>query len=220
MSYEKDKLDSYLTSASLSTALAPYVTSNSLSAALAGIDLSTYITSNSISAAVVTNTLTVRAGASVSATLSAGAVTVGGRPVGAVLLGYQTLSTTQNARFSGSWSDFVVLDLVVMYQTESGTNSQRPVSIFSDGGTTPFLTLANTSVTASSGLTFLSEVRVIGTNGRPQKIINASSRRDGNVLIFNNFSVTANTSFVNCISYSSTATMTNGTAVLYGWRIS
>jgi hypothetical protein len=218
MSYEKDKLDSYVTSASLSTALAPYVTSNSLSAAIAGINLAPYVTSNSLSAAVATDALTVRGAANVSATLSAAAVTVAGRPVGPVLLGYQPLTGTQSARFSGSWADFCILDLSVFYRTESGVNSTRPINVYTDGGTTPFLSIPNTGLTASAGLAFKMEVSVHGGDGLDRTLLMYSGRRENNVTQFQGFTVTANSSIVNCIEYISTATMTSGYAALYGWR--
>jgi len=223
MSYEKDKLDSYVTSGSLSTALAPYVTSASVSAAIAAavgtIDLSAYVTSNSLSAAVATDALTVRGAASVSATLSAGAVTVAGRPVGPVLLGYTPLSATQEVRFSGSWSDFAILELVVHYQVESGAASTRPLDIYSDGGTTSFLTMGNTGMTAAANQIVIMQARIAGGNGLGVKSIFAETSRAllvGSMVMTS----TANTAVVNCIQYASTATMTRGAAMLYGWRSS
>jgi hypothetical protein len=217
MSYEKDKLDSYVTSASLSTALAPYITSNSVSAAIAALDLSPYVTSNSLSAAVATNVLTVRGTASVSATMSAAAVTVAGRPVGCVLLGYQSLSNVQTIGFSGSWSDFCILECVVQHSIQATANATRPVEVYSDGGGTPFLS-APTGYTASFGSALYLEFKLIGGNGQARKSLMSFHRRENDTGGTSQYTATANTSFVNCIRCVSTATISSGFAVLYGWR--
>ena len=216
MSYEKDKLDSYVTSASLSTALAPYVTSDSLSAAIAGLDLAPYVTSNSLSAAVATDVLTVRGAASVSATMSAAAVTIAGRPANSVLLGYQALSgNAPIAGFSGSWSDFCLLQLRVIYRGVAMPGAVRPsVNIYSDGGTSPVLSIQAATVSASQAIIY--NVDVYGVDGTGTKGIACLNMNPA--LFTSNSTATANTAFINCLRFQTSATVTAGFAVLTAWR--
>jgi hypothetical protein len=220
MSYEKDKLDSYVTSASLSTALAQYVTSNSLSAAIAGLDLAPYMTSNSISAGVVTDALTVRGPAAVSATLSAAAVTVAGRPIGCVLLEHQTFGGTTSYSFSGSWSDFAVLQFHAHYRVESGTAARGNFKIYNDGGTTEFLALGDISLTLSTGQITAVECKMYGGDNSSLKtfLFEATKQFGVNTQVYDAMTSTLTAGFVNCIRFTSSATMTLGMAVLYGWR--
>jgi hypothetical protein len=215
MSYEKDKLDSYVTSASLSTALAPYATSASVSAAISAavgaIDLSAYVSSNSLSAAVATNALTVRGAASVSATLSAGAVTVAGYPVGAVLLGYQTKTPAGFFAFSGSWSDFCFLQLHTYFVGASGS---LPVSIYTDGGTTPTITLG---LSAIGTLTGFHESRIYGVDNAPRKMIDVFTRVSTSGQVLNQTS-TATAGFINCVRITLTGTASYAFAALYGYK--
>jgi hypothetical protein len=217
MSYEKDKLDSYLTSASLTTALAPYITSASVSAAIAGLDLAPYMTSNSISAAVATDALTVRGTASVSATLSAGAVTVAGYPVGVVLLGSSTLQNVTEVKFSGSWSDIAYMEFRTAYSVSG--SSTASIQLFTDGGTTPFL-----AVTAPSSVVGLagpyaevnSTIHAVATGAR--KAIDVTIRNSGGVQSQFDYTSTANTGVVNCFRYSQSRTISSGYATLIGYR--
>lgn len=215
MSYEKDKLDSYVTSASLATALAPYITSASVSAAIAGLDLAPYVTSNSLSAAVSTDVLTVRGAAAVSATLSAGAVTIAGRPSNSVLLGYQTLSGSNPvAGFSGSWSDFCLLQLRVMFRGVAAAGGRSSVDIYSDGGGTPILSTQLATVSAANGIMYT--IDIYGGDGAETKGIGTLHLNP--VLFTHASTVTANTSFLNCVRFNASATVTAGVAILTGWR--
>lgn len=218
MSYEKDKIDSFVTSASLSsaltTALAPYVTSNSLSAAIAGLDLAPYVTSNSLSAAVSTDVLTVRGAASVSATLSAGAVTVAGWPLGAVLLGHTAGTLVNTIGFSGSWSDFWMLHLHVM---QAGAPSGAPVSqVFTDGGTTPIMSITD-GTTLGASVRVYYDLKAIGGDGRAVKLLTVTAAGTADVLR-SQTTATANTGFVNCMRFVMTATASVAYAALYGYR--
>ena len=219
MSYEKDKLDSYVTSASLSTALAPYITSNSssaaIAAAIAGVNLAPYMTSNSISAAVTTDTLTVRGAAAVSATMSAGAVTVAGRPVGAVLLGYTALNNVTAFAFSGSWSDYPVLELASSYRM-SGSQTAS-IAFFQDGGTTEILNLFSGGVViGAAGVEVM--CRLTG-NGVVAKVGRVSWYHVGAIGV-GDLSSTFTAGFVNCIRYNQSKTMSSGMAILWGYRSS
>lgn len=219
MSYEKDKLDSYVTSGSLSTALAPYATSASVSAAISAavgsIDLSAYVSSNSLSAAVATDVLTVRGTASVSATLSAAAVTVAGKPVGSVLLGYQTVQNVTSFSFSGSWSDYGMLELRATYTL--GQAASASFHIFTDGGTTPILAAISTDNPAATPLSL--EARVLGGNGVAAKYVEGIWRY-GATASSSMWSATANAGFVNCVRVLQSATMSSGIAFLIGYRTS
>lgn len=220
MSYEKDKLDSYVTSASLSTALAPYITSNSssaaIAAAIAGVNLAPYMTSNSISAAVTTDALTVRGAASISATLSAAAVTIAARPVSSVVLGYQAISNATALSFSGSWSDYAMLECRITYRA-SGT-STASLAVFTDGGTTPMMGISlNYPIAATGGYGI--EWLTWGANGTgtPNIAFTIYSSGTGN---FSGYTATANSGFANCIKYSTSKTMSSGMAILIGYRSS
>lgn len=213
MSYEKDRLDSFVTSASLATALAPYVTSASVAAALSG--LSNYVTSDSLSASVATDVLTVRGAASVSATLSAGAVTVAGRPVSGVVLGYQALNNVTSIAFSGSWSDFPVMEIRATYLM-SGT-ATASLQLFTDGGGTPFLTFqTGANSPYGPGLIELNG-RIMG-NGTAQKFAAATWSRTTDTTAVGNYSATANSGFINCVRMLQSRTISAGLAMLIGYR--
>lgn len=218
MSYKKDKIDSFVTSASLSsaltTALAPYVTSDSLSAAIAGLDLAPYVTSNSLSAAVATDALTVRGKGAVSATLSAAAVTVAGRPIDAVLLGYTSGTNVRQIGFSGSWSDFWMLHL---YVVERGVASGFPVTqVFTDGGTTPIISAPTTSTVGASVQVYY-DARILGGDNQPFKMLAIESlEAPGGIGYGTTATVTGG--FVNCVRFFMTATASVAFAALYGYR--
>lgn len=218
MSYEKDKLDTFVTSASLSSALtvalAPYVTSASVSSAIAGINLAPYVTSNSLSAAVTTQALTVGGAASVSATLSAGAVTLAGRPVGMVLLGYSAGTAFSSAAFSGSWSDYCSL---VMRVAQKGVGAGTPtVSVFKDGGTSAIMSVAP-AVDVGATVSSVYEITVFGNGDGPTSILNVVAWQSTNLTDLRVTS-TANSAVINCIKVALTATASVGYAMLYGWR--
>lgn len=217
MSYEKDKLDSYLTSASLTTALAPYITSASVSSAIAGINLAPYMTSNSISAAVTTNTITVRGAASVSATMSAGAVTVLGKPISSVILGSSLLSNVTQVKFSGSWSDIVYMDFTTSYSVSG--SSTASLQLFTDGGGTEFLSLTvPSSVVGLAGAYAEVSSRVYAVSTGARKSVDVTIRNNGGTQSQFDYTSTANTGFVNCFRYSQSRTISSGYAILIGYR--
>lgn len=196
----------------ISTALGPYLTSAS-----AATTLATYVTSNSLSAAVATDTLTVRGSAAVSATLSAGAVTVASKPIGDVILGYQAITAGNSFAFSGSWSDYAVLQLYAIFRTGSGTSATSSAAIYTDGGTTPILNLATASATLSTGQAVVVKLTVLGGNGIGLKSLDVETVKGGN-LQTRAATATANTGFVNAIKFFTSATISTGMAVLYGFR--
>lgn len=214
MSYEKDKLDSYVTSASLATALSPYITSASVATAIAGIDLTAYVSSNSLSAAVATNTLTVRGTASVSATMSAGAVTVAGRSVNTVLLGYQAISNVTSFSFSGSWSDYPILEITAFYQMSGSATAS--ITMFTDGGTTAFLSGQSGLLGGTNSVEFFG--RFLGGDNRPWKYTRSTWYGANGVTNFATLTSTATAGFLNCIKMVQSRTMSGGMAMLIGYR--
>ncbi len=215
MSYERDQFQSFVTSASLATALAPYITSQSVSAAIAGISLGAYVTSNSLSAAVATDTLTVRGHAGVSATMSAAAVTVAGRPVGAVLLGYDVGTQKSVFGFSGSWSDFCYLELRGYV---SGAGGIFPITVYTDGGTTPILT-SPFPTAIGTAFSWDLEARIHGTDNAPRKFVYMRGIFDAaGGTITSTVTSTATAGFVNCIRVTLTGTASYAFMALYGWR--
>lgn len=217
MSYEKDRLDSFVTSASLSTALAPLVTSASVAAAIAAIDLSAYVSSNSLSAAVATDVLTVRGPASVSATISAAAVTVGGRPVASVLLGSSNLANVTQVSFSGSWSDIVYMEFRTAYSVSG--SSTASIQLFTDGGTTPFLSVnAPSSVVGLAGAFAEVNSLINSVSSGVRKSVDVSIRNNGSSQSQFDYTSTANSGFVNCFRYSQSRTISSGFAVLIGYK--
>lgn len=153
----------------------------------------------------------------VSATASCAAITLAGKPVGCVLLGYQTLSNVNSWSFSGSWSDYAILQARALYRIETGTSATASAAIYTDGGTTAFLSLRTASTTQSANQIISVEYHVYGGDGRPIKLLEVNSRKQTNLQTFA-VTATANTGFVNAIKYFSSATITAGMAVLYGFR--
>ena len=165
----------------------------------------------------VSSMISTALGGGFTSTASFAAVTVASRPVGAVLLGYQTLSNVNSWGFSGSWSDFCILEARSLFRVESGTSATTSAAIYSDGGTTPFLNLATASATASTNQIIALDLSVYGGDGRPIKALRANTAKGTN-LTTTAVTATANTAFVNCIRFFTSATITAGMAVLHGWR--
>jgi hypothetical protein len=221
-------LGTYVTSSSLATALSPYLTSASAAAA--------YMTSNSVSVMVaaqiaaappgsgetsasISLMIASRLGGLYTATASLTAITVAGRPVGSVLLGYQALSNVTQFSFSGSWSDFAVLQMYAAFRLEQGTSATMSAAVYSDGGTTPFLSLPTVSATASANQVLAVDMMVFGGNGTGNKVLRVDLSKATNLANVA-ITATANTSFVNALKYFTSRTMTAGMACLFGWRTS
>lgn len=150
-------------------------------------------------------------------TASFAAITLASKPVGCVLLGYQTLSNVNNFAFSGSWSDYCVLQCRALFRVESGTSATVSAAIYTDGGTTAFLGLATVSATASTNQIIALEYDVYGGDGRPIKLMQARTNKQTNLQTLA-ATATANTGFVNAMKFFTSATITAGMAVLYGFR--
>jgi hypothetical protein len=199
MSYEKDQLENLtaaaLTSASASamiaTALAPYATSASVSSAITTA-LAPYITSNSVSVAI----------AGVQSKI--------------VLLGSVSISSALGSTvgFSGSWSDYYQLELVVSYNT-NGTSNTASMAIYTDGGTTAMLNMNVSTVSNAAA----HQIRAVVNLGGGYKAMQASKAVAGNIFFFS--TATANSGFVNCIRLqhgtAASATLSTGVAQLIGY---
>lgn len=152
-------------------------------------------------------------------TASFTAVTVGSKPIGAVLLGYQAISGVTSFGFSGSWSDYCVLRMTALFRAEAvgKTSITSSAAIYTDGGTTAFLSLATASNTMSFAQVVAIDFTVYGGDGQETKVLRVDGSKKTNIATIA-VTATANTGFVNAIRYSTSATLTAGMAVLYGWR--
>lgn len=141
------------------------------------------------------------------------AVQIAGFPAGSVLLGSLSISVNNSIRFSGSWSDYAILELHAFFKaTPSGSVN---FDIYTDGGTT--------SILPNSGLgsATISFMFVIGTiyNGTAFKATRAA--RTTNAVINQAATATANTAAtVNCLQLmvGTSLTLSSGLALLYGRR--
>lgn len=165
----------------------------------------------------VSSMISTALGGGYTGTASFAAITLAARPIGSVLLGYQTLSNVNSFGFSGSWSDFCVLECRALFRVESGTSATTSAAIYTDGGTTPFLNLATASATASTNQIIALEYQIYGGDGRPVKLMHVRSNRQTNLQTAA-ATATANTGFVNAMRFFTSATITAGMAVLHGWR--
>jgi len=239
MTYPKDQfggagggVSSDSASVMITARLAPYAASNSVSSMIAAqlspyitaADVAaTYLTSNSASAMITTRLAPYMTSASAAtAYVTSNSVSVmiaAAAPPspGSVLLGYKTLSNINEIAFSGSWSDYAVLQMYAQYRIESGTSATASVGVYTDGGTTPFLSLGTSSATASTNQIIALDLKVFGGDGRPIKSLRSDTTKQTN--LFNTaITATANTGFVNAIKWRVSATITAGMAVLFGWR--
>lgn len=141
------------------------------------------------------------------------AVLISGFPAGSVLLGSLSISAPLAIRFSGSWSDYAILELFTFFKsTPSGSVN---IDLFTDGGTTAILTLGGLgSATASHGF-----MNVKIYNGTAFK--GAHATRVVNAVAVTAASATANTAAtINCIGVrvGTSLTLSSGLALLYGRR--
>lgn len=239
MSYEKDNLAGYvssasasamiaaalgpyLTSASASAALSTYVTSASLATALgpyltsASAALSTYIKSASLATALGLYLTSESASAALSNYVTSNSLSAAfalGQNAGVTLLGSQDLAGRTDARFSGSWSHVGVLQLKAIFNC-GVTAALLGVARIASAGTN--ILEQNTSATASGQQTVMVEVTAMGGDGRARKALSLMTAQSG----LNRFAatVTTNSSVINQIVYDNSITMISGIAFLFGFR--
>ena len=156
-------------------------------------ELSTHVTSNSLSAAFKV-----------------------GFNSGVALLANTTLLGKTSIAFSGSWSDYAVLQLKIITRLQAGaTSATASVAISTDSGATFFLSM-NISATMSALQITMHDFTVMGGNNQNLKIIQGiTAQSDANRLAS---TATATLGFINQINYATSATMGGGQAFLYGYR--
>lgn len=221
------RLATYITSASVSTAIANFITSNSASVMITS-RLTPYLTSASVATAVTTTTLTVGGGAAVSATASVGALTVAGaawgRP-GVERLG--TATTTGLAgviKVSGTWSSYHTID--IHYQGKgAATTTNVIVHLYTDGGTTPFMTYPLAAVASATASDVVAQVTVYNANISAPKVAVPQFQYFAGVTTqaTQTSSATATTGAINCIGICTgaagvTTTQSAANVYVYGWR--
>jgi hypothetical protein len=118
-------------------------------------------------------------------------------------------------QFSGSWSDYgvFVIDCGWRQAGQSGTMS---VNVYTDGGTTPFLSIA--ALNTASITTNIAQIKVFGGGGA--WYLSVQYLNNTNALKVHATS-TLNTGIVNCIRVAinnTTATASNIAAFLTGFR--
>lgn len=234
-------LGTYVTSSSLNTALATYATSNSVSIGLATKQPNFNVADEGVTLTTVAGTVTTInfVGTGISASLTGGLLTVtavagagsgeGSVSVsdmitarlatapGMVLLGSVSASIGLGGafRFSGSWSDYAMLELRATYRP-NGTSLTASVAIYTDGGTTPFLSFNAGTVSAGAFYNLTCRVALGGGFKTLQyENATAAARTQG-------FTATSNTGFVNALALAhgtaASATISIGLVQLFGLR--
>jgi hypothetical protein len=149
-----------------------------------------------------------------SATASVGALQITGKPAGLVQLGSVSSDTLTALRFSGSWSDYAILELIVGYRTNAASNTAS-IGIYTDGDTTAILN--QNFGTVSNAAAYHLEVRIFNASARKS----ITGEKYSETSLASGHTATANTGFVNALQLThggASNTMTLCTAVLYGWR--
>ena len=143
-------------------------------------------------------------------------MTVSGKRIASVLLGQSLLQNVTEVKFSGSWSDIAYMEFQTAYMVSG--SSTASIQLFTDGGTTPFLSVTlPSSVVGLAGPYAEVESTIRGVAGGARKTIIATIR-NGTFTGQSDYTITANAGFVNCFRYSQSRTMSGGMAVLIGYR--
>jgi hypothetical protein len=154
----------------------------------------------------------------VSGTLSVGAFQINGRPAGAVMLASASGATQAGngaMNFSGSWSDIGVFIIQCGWR-QLGNSGTMSVNVYTDGGTTPFLSIA--ALNTASATTNIAQIKVFGGGGAWYLAIEYINNTNA---IKIHATSTLNTGIVNCIRVgiaNVTATASNIAAFLTGFR--
>lgn len=139
-------------------------------------------------------------------------IQMNGFPMGSVLLGSASLGTGTSLRFSGSWSDYGLLELRCFFKaTSSGSVN---LNIYTDGGTTTILTCGGLGSATASYMFLDADI----FNGTAFKGI--AGKRITNAVVAQAATATANTGFINAlqVSVGTSLTLSSGYAQLYGRR--
>jgi hypothetical protein len=200
-------LSGLVSSASLSSALAPYLTSASASAA--------YLTSASAAAQYVIS-------ASVAGMIAAQA------PSDWVKLFGSPINHVTSIAASGSWTAYVAFEVFATYQSSAGaTNTLRGVlGVSSDGGASTLLSGIGGSATGGTAANiYYNHVRLVGNGSNfPNKLfLPQAFQGTGASFLPGAMTLTANTAVINQLSYSFlqsgiTKTMSAGYFLVYGLK--
>lgn len=236
----------YITSASVATALTPYLTSASAATALVTGTFTVNGTASFSGTVVMTTALQVNGTASfsgtvvattdvrvgkslfVSLTASVGAVTVAGVAWGRP--GVERLGTATTAglagviKVSGTWTNFHTLD--ILYQGKgAATTTNLILLLYTDGGTTPFLTYNLAAVTSATASDIIGHITVYNSNISAPKLAVPRLQYFAGVTTqaTQTNSATLTTAAVNCIGICTgtagvTTTQSAANVYVYGYR--
>jgi hypothetical protein len=241
-------LGTYLTSASFATAISPYITSNSASIALAtklssasfvtaiapyltsaSAALGTYLTSSSFATAIspyitsssVATALAPYLTSASAATLVAPYITSAST---SAMYGYRTLGSgsvtgASQIKVSGTWTDNHVIQ-VFYYGKGAATTTNPILFLYTDGGTTPFLTYQMNTFSATASDIAVSW-QIIGANTKSGlKVVQTTAYRVNGLTTQPALqtTATATTGAINCIGVCLAAgatTLTQSSAFAY-----
>jgi cytoskeletal protein CcmA (bactofilin family) len=152
----------------------------------------------------------------VSGTLNVGTLLVGGVAVGGggwSLIGSTAIGAAQTSevKFSGSWSQYVAFKVYIVNMGSSASGTAL-LKIYTDGGTTPILTLPNQTLAAN----IQGDYDIMGS-GQSLKLI---KHHASSVTVYA-ITTTANSGIINCIGWTTsggTVTISGGSVVLYGMK--
>jgi hypothetical protein len=159
-----------------------------------------------------------------AATLTASVIVVtdslkfGTRPGGTAMLGSASGATQAGngaMNFSGSWSDYGVFVIDCGWR-QLGNSGTMSVNVYTDGGTTPFLSIA--TLQTASVTTNIAQIKVFGGGGAWYLHV---QYYNNTIAAKTHATSTLNTGIVNCIRVAinnATATASNIAAFLTGFR--
>jgi phage gp37-like protein len=200
-------LSELITSASLASALAPYLTSASASAA--------YLTSASAAAQYVTS-------ASVAGMIASQA------PSDWVKLFGSSIDHVTSISASGSWTAYAAFEVVATYQSSAAATNvlQARLLVSSDGGGSTLLSGVVGSATGGSAANvYCNHIRLVGNGSNfPHKLLLPESfEGSGASFLAAQTTLTANTAIINELTYrfvnsGVTKTMSAGYFLVYGLK--
>jgi hypothetical protein len=166
--------------------------------------------------ATFSGTVQMNTALNVSGTLNVGTLLVGGvAPAtgGMTLLGSVAFgaATTGEVKISGSWTAYVAFKVLMVGLASSASGSAQ-YRAYTDGGTTPFLSMTAGAMSANSVMV---DWDIYGNGGAVKmfKVQGAMTGINGGGA----FTGTANTGIINCIGFATTGvTISAGSMVVYG----
>jgi hypothetical protein len=210
------QLATKLSSASFVTAIAPYLTSVSaaaiyLTSASFVTAIGAYLTSASASA----NYLSSASAATQYITSASVATMIAASPHTIVQIASLSFGTASALRFSGTWTDYPIIDVDMFYGV-AGLSNTLSLAVYTDGGTTAVLsTLVRTASVGEGG--YHLQLRI--ANGR-RKALSLTHRGSLTSLSNHTATVMAAPATLNCIqiAHGGTSNTVSGQITVYGWR--